>query len=108
MTELVALVVAALGTYLWRCLGVAFSGRVNIESEFFRWIACVSYAMVAGLVVRIIVLPVGLLAQVPTPLRLLACGVALALMVWPHPRWGGLVPGLLAGSLVIALASLAL
>ena len=38
--------------------------------------------------------------------RLLAAGLAFAVMVWPNTRWGGLVPGLLTGSLVILVASL--
>ena len=32
-----------------------------IESEFLQWIACVAYGLLAGLISRIIFLPVGLL-----------------------------------------------
>ena len=65
MNELILILAAALGTYSWRFLGVVFSGRIRTDSEFFQWISCVTYAMVAGLVFRIVVLPVGPLAQIP-------------------------------------------
>ena len=67
-----------LGTYLWRGLGVALSGRIEVDSELFQWTACVAYAMVAGLIMRIILMPTGLLAATPLEDRLLACAAALA------------------------------
>lgn len=66
-----------LGTYLWRGLGVLLSGRVEIESEVFQWAVCVAYAMVAGLIVRIIVMPTGMLATTLLEDRLIACAAAL-------------------------------
>lgn len=79
MLELWALVAAcAAGTYLWRGLGVLLSGRIRVDSEIFSWIACVAYAMVAGLVARIVVMPTGMLAETALTERLMACAVALA------------------------------
>lgn len=98
---LLGLILAALGTYLWRFLGVAFSGRIDTESGFFRWMSCVAYAMLAGLVVRIILLPVGLLEQVSLEVRILAVALATAIMLWRHPRFGGLVPALTLGCLFL-------
>lgn len=98
MTELWLVLVAALGTYAWRALGVVFSGRVRTESEFFQWISCVTYAMVAGLVFRIVVLPVGLLSQIPLGARLICLAVALTIMVWPFRPFRGLFPALAAGA----------
>ena len=61
--ELALLVVACgLATYLWRGLGMLISGKVRMDSEFFVWAGCVAYAMIAGLTVRIILLPTGTLA----------------------------------------------
>ena len=58
------LVIASGGaTYVWRGLGVVLSGRIRVESELFNWVACVAYAMIAGLIMRVIVMPTGLLAQ---------------------------------------------
>ena len=79
MLELWALVVVcSLGTYLWRGLGVLLSGRIAVESEVFNWVACVAYAMVAGLVSRILIMPTGMLAQTTLAERLIACALALA------------------------------
>ena len=79
MPELWLLVLgSALGTYLWRGLGVALSGRITVNSEVFNWVACVAYAMVAGLISRIVFMPTGLLAQTLLADRLAACAIALA------------------------------
>ena len=79
MLELWLLVIAcSLGTYVWRGLGVLLSGRINVNGELFKWVACVAYAMVAGLVSRILVLPTGMLADTAFVERLAACAVALA------------------------------
>lgn len=98
---LLGLAIAALGTYLWRFLGVAFSGRINTDSGLFRWMSCVAYAMLAGLVARIMLMPVGLLEQAPVAARMLAVALATAIMVWRHPRFGGLVPALVLGCVLL-------
>ena len=99
MLELTLLVLACgLATYLWRGLGVALSGRLAVDSELFRWITCVAYAMVAGLVSRILVFPTGMLAQSLLAERLLGCGIAL-LVYYATRR--NLFLGVGAGVLVI-------
>jgi branched-subunit amino acid transport protein len=76
--ELLILVLfCAVATYAWRGLGVLLSGRIQTNSELFNWVACVAYAMVAGLIMRIIVMPTGMLATTPLVDRLLACALAL-------------------------------
>ena len=78
MLELSLLVLAsALATYLWRGLGVLLSGRIAVAGELFSWIACVAYAMVAGLVARILVMPTGMIAETVLVDRLIACVLAL-------------------------------
>jgi branched-subunit amino acid transport protein len=71
------LVVCVLGTYLWRGLGVLLSGRISVNSSLFTWVTCVTYAMIAGLVMRIIVMPSGLLATSLAWHRLVACLIGL-------------------------------
>ena len=79
MLELWLVVIAsALATYLWRGLGVLLSGRIAVAGELFNWIACVAYAMVAGLVARILILPTGMIAETALTDRLVACVLALA------------------------------
>jgi len=68
----------ALGHYAWRGLGVALSGRITVNSELFNWVTCVAYALIAGLVMRIMIFPTGLLAESELIDRLVACVLALA------------------------------
>lgn len=95
----IALLAASLGTYVCRAIGVKLSGQVNQDSEFFRWLSAVTYAMVAALTVRLIFLPIGLLSTVPLYLRILVCVLALGIMISNPSR--RLVPALLAGTLLM-------
>ena len=97
--EWLALIAASIGTYVCRALGVMLSGRVSQESEFFRWLSAVTYAMVAALTIRLIFLPIGLLATVPLYLRILVCILAIGVMISNPSR--RLVPALLTGTLLM-------
>jgi branched-subunit amino acid transport protein len=78
MLDLTLLVIAsAIGTYVWRGLGVLLSGRIRVNSELFNWVACVAYAMVAGLISRILLIPSGMLVHTLLVERLGACVLAL-------------------------------
>ena len=78
MSEYTLLAVACgLGTYLWRGLGVALSARIRPESELFAWIGCVAYAMLAGLISRVILMPSGALEHTALWQRLAATAFAL-------------------------------
>lgn len=94
-----ALSAACVGTYVCRAAGVKLSGHIHQDSEVFRWLSAVTYAMVAALTVRMIVMPLGLLSTVPMVLRVLICALSLAVMV-SHPQ-RRLVPALLAGTLLM-------
>ena len=98
---LLGLTLAALGTYLWRFLGVSLSGRIHTDSEIFRWMSCVAYAMLAGLVARIILMPVGLLEEASLVTRICAVSLAAGVMLWRHPQFGGLVPALVLGCVFV-------
>ena len=89
-------------TYLWRGLGVLLSGRLNPQSAVFEWVSCVAYALVAGLIARIIVAPSGLMAQTALTDRLLACVVAFA--AYRLAR-GNMFVGLLCGVVFFAAAT---
>jgi|ERR1043166_2589741 branched-subunit amino acid transport protein len=69
--------VCGMGTYAFRGLGVLLSGRIHTDSPVFEWAACVAYAMIAGLVMRVILFPSS--AGVGTFLgdRLAACAVGV-------------------------------
>lgn len=71
--------VAAAATYFWRGGGVALSGRIDPNSRAMRWVTAVAYAMLAGLIARLIVLPQGgSLAGTPLWMRLAAAAAAVA------------------------------
>lgn len=74
----IALAVTFAVTYGWRALGVALSGRIRTDSLIFEWVTCVAYALLAGLVARMIILPLGALAETPVIDRLGAALLALA------------------------------
>ena len=95
----IALIGASLGTYFCRAIGVFLSGSINQDSEIFRWVAAVTYAMVASLTIRLIIMPLGLMATVPVWIRVLICVLAIGVMVSkPTKR---LVPALLTGTLLM-------
>lgn len=90
-----AIVACGLATWLWRGLGVLLSGRLDPKSAMFEWVSCVAYALVAGLIARIIVMPSGLLAQTALADRLLSCVVALlAYRLARRNMFAGMVCGL--------------
>jgi len=105
--ELALLVVGCgLATYLWRGLGMLVSGRVSMESEFFVWAGCVAYALIAGLAVRILLLPTGTLAATPLPARLVACAIALVVyFVFRRNLFMGIAAGFVALVSLLAIRS---
>lgn len=95
----IALAGATIGTYFCRAIGVLLAKRINQDSEIFRWLAAVTYAMVAALVVRMILMPIGLLSTVPVWIRILICALSVGVMVSKSTH--RLVPALLTGTLLI-------
>lgn len=89
-----------LATYLWRGLGVMFSGAIRTESPIFVWVGCVAYAMIAGLIVRILLMPSGTLMQTLLTDRLLAC-VAAAMVFFLGGR--NLFYGVITGGTVLVV-----
>ena len=107
MLELALLVAACgVGTYLWRGLGMLASGRVRMDSAFFVWAGCVAYALIAGLTVRILLLPTGTLAATPLPERLVACVIALVFyFVSRRNLFVGIAAGFVALVTLLAIRS---
>jgi branched-subunit amino acid transport protein len=105
--ELALLVLGcALTTYLWRGLGMLVSGRVRMDSEFFIWAGCVAYALIAGLAVRILLLPTGTLAATPLPDRLIACAIALIVyFAFRRNLFVGIAAGFVALVTLVAIRS---
>jgi branched-subunit amino acid transport protein len=103
--ELLLLVLAcAAGTYLWRALGVAVAGRLDPTGELFSWMSCVALAMIAGLVSRMLVAPVGVLEATSLAERLAAA--ACGLVVYYGLTRRNLLAGVTAACVVIVLLRL--
>lgn len=91
---------AAAVTYAWRALGVALASRIDPGGPLSEWIGCVCYAMLAGLIARMIVLPVGPLEQTALAARVAAAVIALAIFFLARRNLGlGVLAG--AGALVL-------
>lgn len=55
----------------WRWLGLVLGRNLTIDSEAFLWVKAVASALVAGLVFRLLLYPVGALAEVSFTIRLI-------------------------------------
>ena len=76
-----SLVLAAIAaTYVWRFLGTVFAKQIDPEGALFQWVTCVSYAMLAGLISRMVFIPVGSLIEVPLWIRV--AGLVVGLVVF--------------------------
>ncbi len=93
------LLLAACGaaTYLWRGPGVLLSAGIDPRSRGFTWVACVAYAIIAGVVSRMLVMPTGELAEITIAERVVGSGAALAAYFWLTRR--NLFVGIFAGAL---------
>ncbi|MSO92660.1 MAG: AzlD domain-containing protein [Rhodospirillales bacterium] len=75
----IVLAVATGATYLWRGLGVAVASRISPEGDFASWMSCVAYAMLAGLIARMILFPAGVLGETLLEDRLAATAAGLSI-----------------------------
>ena len=93
-----------LGTFVWRMLGTMVAAHIDPESAAFHWLSCVAYAMLAGLIARILLLPIGILATTPTFDRAVAmmAGFALFFLLRRHVFAGTLA----AFAVMLALTAL--
>ena len=94
----------AAGTYLWRALGVAVAGRLDPDGAVLSWMACVALAMIAGLVARMLIEPVGVLATTSLSERLGA--TACALVAYFAVTRRNLLAGVISGCVAIVLLQL--
>jgi branched-subunit amino acid transport protein len=98
------LAICGLATYLWRGPAVLIAAGVDPKSEVFAWISCVAYAIIAGVVSRMFLLPTGALAETAALERVL--GSALALAVYFRLTDRNLFAGVIAGAAALWLIRL--
>lgn len=74
------LILGLTGTFLLRAVGVVGAGRLEQDTPLFRWIGCVAFAIAAGIMAKILLIPSGVLAEASLISRL--GGVAVGLLVF--------------------------
>ncbi|MFA9419118.1 MAG: AzlD domain-containing protein [Gammaproteobacteria bacterium] len=87
-------------TFFWRFLGVVVVKQIDPDGAVFEWVTCVSYAMVAGLIFRMIMMPQSELANVPLLIRCAALAIAFT-AYFAFRRM--LLAGVLAGSVSLSV-----
>jgi branched-subunit amino acid transport protein len=88
-------------TYLWRGPGVLISAGMDPRSEVFTWTSCVAYAIIAGLVSRMLLMPTGVLAE--TTLLERAIGSAAGALAYFRLTRRNLFAGVAAGAIALWL-----
>jgi branched-subunit amino acid transport protein len=88
-------------TYLWRGPGVLISAGMDPRSEVFTWTSCVAYAIIAGLVSRMLLMPTGVLAE--TTLLERAIGSAAGALAYFQLTRRNLFAGVAAGAIALWL-----
>jgi branched-subunit amino acid transport protein len=92
------LLFVVLGTYFWRGLGVLLAGHVSQDSEVFKWLSAITYALVGALTFKLILLPIGVLNDVPMAYRILVCVICMLYLI---KFKGTLSRGLILGCILI-------
>lgn len=86
---------------VWRAVGTVASGWIDPDGEWIVLVRAVANALVAAVIARIVFQPVGVLEDIPLPVRLASFAIALAAYVGVGYRlFVGIVVGealLLAG-----------
>jgi branched-subunit amino acid transport protein len=95
------LALCGLATYLWRGPGVLLSAGLDTRSEALVWVSCVAYAIIAGLVSRMLLMPTGVLAETTAAERAIGSATALAAYFLATRR--NLFVGVFAGAVAVWL-----
>lgn len=102
-----ALVVAGAvaATAMWRGLGVFLAKRLDTQGAVFRWFSFASFAVLAGLLSRLLILPTGELSSIGLEIRLGAALIGVAAFYLSRRN---LLVGVASGTLSFAVAASAL
>jgi len=100
---LLAILVTSLATYISRFLGVITSKKIKETSNFFKWFNCLAYSTLSALLARIIIFPVGVLAEVDYFIRFLVVFICLILFLISKKNF--VYPTVLSALLLALLSS---
>ena len=94
--------VAVVGPFIWRFLGVVLSRYIETDSKVFVYINSIAYAMITGLMFRIVVFPSGALAHTMLFDRIFAFALAMMICIWkPEKSIYGVIAGLIVFSALV-------
>lgn len=94
-TPILVIGLSAAASYASRGLGVFLSGSLDPNGSVVEWITCVTYALMAGMVVRMLALPIGALVHTPDWVRLSSVVVGLLVFFLTRKNVGA---GVFSGS----------
>ena len=81
---LIVIFVTSLATYLSRFLGVVSSEKIKETSKMFRWFNCLAYSTLAALIARIVIFPLGSLAEVDLSVRIFVVSLCIITVSYTH------------------------
>lgn len=91
---LIVLLVGFLPTEVWRWMSVVAGQRLDAGSEVFVWVRAVATALLAAVIARLLLVPAGLLADIPLTVRLGSVGLGVAAFVlFRRSVFAGVVAG---------------
>lgn len=76
----IAILIASVATYASRLLGAISANYVNEEGKLFKFISCISYGILAALIARIFIHPVGALEESSTFVRIFVAGLTIVVL----------------------------
>jgi Branched-chain amino acid transport protein (AzlD) len=101
---LALVLVGFLPNEVWRWLAVIFSRGLGEDAEILIWVRAVATAILAGVIAKLTIFSPGMLATVPTPVRLGAVLIgSLAFILIRRSVFAGVLAGeaaLIVGALV--------
>ncbi|WP_339757360.1 AzlD domain-containing protein [uncultured Hoeflea sp.] len=84
-----------LATDIWRWLGVLIGNRLAQDSAALTWVRAVATALLAAVIAKLILYPVGELQNVPVAIRVAAASVGFAAFLMAGKRtWVGIAVAL--------------
>jgi branched-subunit amino acid transport protein len=76
-----AILVTSFATYISRFLGVITSEKIKEKSKIFKWFNCLAYSTLSALLARLVVFPVGALAEVDYSVRFIVLFICLIIFL---------------------------
>jgi len=98
-----AILVTSLATYISRFLGVITSKKIKENSKIFKWFNCLAYSTLSALLARLVIFPVGALAEVDYLLRFIV--VFICLIIFLISKKNFVYPTVLSALLLAFLSS---